>query len=120
MSTSPTPSASKTSPEGTTTVSPRPILERIDDGLSDVDADAEDDQNLYSSQAPLLSNRTRDPTEEPNRTNNKWFHKISRSWKAATTSFRTSPASWTAPKKHYNWRNITLFTILTALLGTIL
>jgi len=111
---------SNSSNKGYSPVPVEPIPERIDDGL-DVpaeDADAEDDENLYTPSAPLLSSRSRGIEDSEPRGSKQWFYKISQSWRKP---FRRDPYTWTpATKKFWTWRKITLATVLVTLVSAVI
>lgn len=73
---------------------PVPLEERIDDDLEvrHGDAEAEDDEQLYTPAAPLLSERSRG----------------------------FEPRSWEAPRKHRNWRRIFIFSLFGSMLAAII
>ncbi|KAF2194049.1 hypothetical protein K469DRAFT_689112 [Zopfia rhizophila CBS 207.26] len=100
--------------------SPVPVEERIDDGVDSPqreEADAEDDEGLYNTSAPLLSSRTRG--NEPPRPQGElcWYHKIGR-WRPfrRRNSYYTS---WDPPSKKRNWRKIFLLSFLGFLIAAI-
>ncbi|KAF2472575.1 uncharacterized protein BDR25DRAFT_302703 [Lindgomyces ingoldianus] len=97
--------------------SPLPIEERIDDGVEEPQGEneASDNEDLYTSSAPLLSSRSRGNGPLPSQGELCWYHRIG-SWRP----FRRDPyAAWEPPTKR-NWRKILLFTFLGTLLSTVL
>lgn len=112
-------SSSRPSNKDYSPVPVEPVPETINDGLDpqQEDADAEEDENVYAPNVPLLSRRGRDDGGREPQGNIRWVRKMF-NWRP---SFGRSdmPAWAPASKKARNWRKITLLTLLATLVASV-
>ncbi|KAF2105757.1 hypothetical protein BDV96DRAFT_592030 [Lophiotrema nucula] len=96
---------------------PVPTEERIDDDVESPQNDNEgEDDDLYTSNAPLLSARSRGNEPPSSEGRLCWYHNI-----LSFRPFRREErfSAWDAPKKPRNWRKIIFFTFLGILITAV-
>ncbi|KAF2792894.1 hypothetical protein K505DRAFT_325834 [Melanomma pulvis-pyrius CBS 109.77] len=96
---------------------PVPVEERIDDGVESPQHEAEDDEDLYPTSAPLLSGRSRGNEPPPTIKRPRWYHKIG-TWRPFCQSRHY--ASWDPPRKPRTWRQIIMFSLLGVLILSVI